>query len=406
MLQVPGWKLGLTGEVVGREALPAFFTPWEDLCRRSAEDNAYYSPRYAKALLDNVERDKNVRFALVWHEAKLVALLPFTSAEFVIPFRPAGRAWQSKYTFSCMPLLDTHLTLEAAEALLDVLDSIRGGEWILPALNTDGAACKAMTAALERKGLPWVFSGHFQRATLDSSSTFEEHMKQHVCSKRRKDLARNRRRLEQLGKVEHETYSFGEGLDRAVAAFLEIEASGWKGRQRTALACDEQSRRFAVDAFTGEQAKSICRADVLTLNGEPIAVGLIVLAGDTGFSVKCSYNEAYRRYSVGLLLEVEVIRSFLSEKWACRLDSATSGAHVIDSLWPARIEVADLIFSLSLRYPELRLLALQTSDQVRRNVKSEIKRWAEPVMTLMRRGPSYARFNATPSPYITSTESP
>jgi hypothetical protein len=289
---------------------------------------------------------------------------------------------------------------------LDVLESARSGEWILPALNADGEACKAMIAALERKGLRWVFSGQFQRATLDSSFTFEEHMKQHVCSKRRKDLTRNRRRLEQLGKIEHETHCFGQGLADAVAAFLKIEASGWKGRERTALACEEQTLRFAVTAFTGEQAESNCRADVLTLDGRPIAVSLIVLAGGTGFTVKCSYDEAYRRYCVGLLLEVEVIRSFLTEKWAYRLDSATAGTHVIDGLWSGRIEVADLILSLSSRYPELRLSALQMSDRLRRNVKGEVKRWVEPIRALMRRGPSYPGLNSSPGPYITSVESP
>jgi hypothetical protein len=160
---------------------------------------------------------------------------------------------------------------------------------------------------------------------------------------------------------------------RAVLAFLKIETNGWKGKQGTALACDEKTAKFAMNAFTGDEANSICRADILMLNGAPIAVSLITLAGRTGFTVKCSYDEAYRSYSAGLLLEIEVIRSFLSENWASRLDSATAGTHVIDSLWPGRIEVADLIFSLSPDYPELRLSALQTSDQMRRKIRTGIK---------------------------------
>jgi hypothetical protein len=206
-------------------------------------------------------------------------------------------------------------------------------------------------------------------------------MKHRVSSNRRKGLARNRRRLEELGKVGHESHCCGEGLDRAVAAFLKIEASGWKGKQGTALACDEQTKKFAINAFTGETASSICRADVVTLNGAPIAVSLIALAGRTGFAVKGCYDEAYRNYSAGLLLEIEVVRGFLSGNWASRLDSATIGTHVLDSLWSGRIEVADLMFSLSPRYPALRLSAFQISDQIRRNFRAGIKRW---LMRLMR----------------------
>jgi CelD/BcsL family acetyltransferase involved in cellulose biosynthesis len=371
--QIVDWKPGLRGEVLGREALPMLLPAWEDLCGRSVEDNVYYSPRYAHALLESVESDRNVDFAVVWDEMRLVALLPFTSPKFAIPLlQPAGRAWQSKYTFSCMPLLDELRKTEAAGVLLDALASVGAGEWIFPSVNTKGEACQAMIAALERSGLPWIFLNPFQRAILEAGSTFDEHMQRHVSSNRRKGLARNRRRLEELGNVEHESHGFGEGLGRAVSAFLKIEASGWKGKRGTALACDQNTRKFAINAFTGEEANSICRADVLTLNGAPIAVSLITLAGRTGFAVKASYDESYRSYAPGLLLETEVIRSFLSGNWASRLDSATAGTHVIDSLWPGRIEVADLMFSLSPRYPQLRLSALRISDQTRSTIRSGI----------------------------------
>jgi hypothetical protein len=112
---------------------------------------------------------------------------------------------------------------------------------------------------------------------------------------------------------------------------------------------------------------------VLTLNGAPIAVSLMAVAGHTGFTVKCCYDEAYRSYGAGLLLEVEVIRSFLSGNWAGRLDSATAGDHVIGSLWPGRIEIADLMFSLAPRGARLRLSALQRSDAVQRKSRAGLK---------------------------------
>src|ERR1700674_5220649 len=133
MLQVPGWNLDLRGEVLGRDALPVLLPAWENLCARSVEDNVYYSARYARALLASVERDTKVVFAVVWDGMRLVALLPFTRPKFAIPLlQPAGWAWQSKYTFSCMPLLDKLRKTEAAAALLDVLASVSPAEWIIP----------------------------------------------------------------------------------------------------------------------------------------------------------------------------------------------------------------------------------------------------------------------------------
>lgn len=373
MLQVPGWKL--RGEVLGRDAFQELAPAWEDLCRRSVEDNVYYSPRYARALLDSVERDQGVALAVVWDGPMLLALLPFTRSNVAVPMlQPAAQAWHCKFITSCMPLLDRHRTMEAAEALVNVLASVSKAEWIIRFLNIEGETCRAMTAALRQKGLPCSFAGRFQRASLTADATFDEHMNQHVSAKRRKDIARNRRCLEKLGKVTHETHRCGEGLDRAIQAFLRIEAGGWKGRRGTALACDENTRKFAIEAFTGEQAHSICRADVLTLDGTAIAVSLVTLAGRTGFAVKCCYDEAYRKCGAGILLEVEVIRSFLTENWADRLDAATGGAHVIDNFWPGRVDVADLVFSLSPHYPRLRLSAFRLSDQVKRGIRAAIKR--------------------------------
>ena len=62
--------------------------------------------------------------------------------------------------------------------------------------------------------------------------------------------------------------------------------------------------------LSAEKGNSNCRADVLTLDGVPIAVSLIAIAGRTGFTIKSCYDEAYRSYSAGLLLEVEVIPQF------------------------------------------------------------------------------------------------
>lgn len=378
MLQVTERKVGLRGEVLDREALPTLLPQWQDLCGRSAEDNVYYTPHYARALLDSVEQDKHVRFAVVWDQMRLVALLPFTRPKWPIPLlQPACQAWQTKYTFSCMPLLDRLRKDDAAGALLDVMASVREGAWAIPTLNIDGEACRAIIAALGRRGLPWAFAGGFERAVLESGSTFEEHMDGHVRPSRRKDLARNRRRLEKLGEVQHESHGFGPGLDRAVAAFLDIEASGWKGRRGTALACHDRTRDFAVSAFCGVGGESICRADMLLLDGVPIAVSLIVFAGRTGFTVKCTYDESYGSYSAGLLLEAEIIRSFLSENWAGRLDSATAGPHVVDGLWSGRIGVADLMFCSSPRNPELCLTALRKSDQLRRSARAGLKRVVE-----------------------------
>lgn len=371
----------LTGEILDRKAMRTHLTAWEDLCMRSAEDNVYYSPRYVRALLDHVERDQ-VEFAVIWKRSKIVALLPFTRSKLTIPLLwPSRSAWKTKYNFNSVPLLDRELTTEACETLLELLASVSDGEWIFPDANLQGPVTQSLLEAMARKGVPSIFANKYSRAVLETGATFEEHMQLNISKKRRKSLARNRRRLEELGKVEFESNTSGDGLRHAIDVFLEMEMSGWKGQRGTALACRDGTRKFAIEAFSGEEAHSCGRADVLKVDGTPVAVSLAVLSGHTGFTVKCCYDEYYGSYSPGLLLEVEVIRSFLSENWATRLDSATIEGHVIEDLWPDRTEVGDIVFSLASRNPRMRCAVLKRSIDARNFIRTSLKK-------LLRRGRS------------------
>ncbi|MBX9826584.1 MAG: GNAT family N-acetyltransferase [Xanthobacteraceae bacterium] len=358
----------LRGELIGIEELRGIRPHWDDLCTRVVEENVYYTPQYAHALLDNLPHE-DVGVAVVWQGQRLVALLPGVLSSFSLSPLSPSEAWRTPYTFSCTPLLDRELAQDAAGALLDLLARSCGSEWHFPTLNIDGPACQALAAALREAGIPFDFSAGFERAALTRGLSFADYLAKLFPTRRRKDLQRNRRRLEALGLVAHRAYSDGEGLHRAVEAFLSIEASGWKGAQGTALANEPHTKRFAQQAFVEGNS----RVDLLTLNGVPIAASVAVFAGRVGFTVKCAYDERYRGYSAGLLLELEVIRSFCEEGWADRLDAATAGAHVIDELWTDRIRVADLLLSFSSTQPELRVAALKGWNDIKREVKEALR---------------------------------
>ncbi len=317
---------------------------WQDLSSRAAEDNVYYSPQYALALLDSVSKHEEVMFVTARDGEKLMALLPVVRTRRVFG---SCRVWTTDYTFSANPLLDAKCLATAADALVEGLALLNTSVWKIPTVNIAGPAALALIAALERRGVPWTSHAAFDRASLSSTLSFEAWMATLVCSKRRRELARNRRRLEELGKVTHEVHTSGEGLRRGVEAFLALEAAGWKGARKTALACASETHDFAIRAFSPDHPMSGSRVDIFLLNGIPIAAGVIVFSGETGFTVKGAYDEDYARYSAGLLLEVEVLKSFLEEKWAKRLDAATTGDHVIDRFWPDRVQVADIVFSMA-----------------------------------------------------------
>lgn len=370
-------KLDMTSHLsvrtVTRTGLAELLPHWQDLCSRCSEDNVYFLPHYALALLDTVAKESDVVFVTVWDGSVLIGLLPVSKSSLAVPgIIAGGQAWETDYTFNSMPLLDRVQALGAAAGLVDGLAQLRAGEWIIPNVNTGGPACQALISALELRQMPYLRRGAFQRASMTGGRSFEDHLAACIDSKRRRELARNRRRLEELGVVTYEAHQSGGGLRQAVEAFLRLEASGWKGQRGTALLNRLETKEFAINAFAG---KGKTRVDLLLVNGTPIAAGVTLFAGTTGFTVKCAYDEAYAKYSAGLLLELDVIKSFLVNGWAQRLDAATNGVHVIDRLWPDRIEVADLVFSLAPIVPRARLAAFDASQKGFARVKSVAKHW-------------------------------
>jgi CelD/BcsL family acetyltransferase involved in cellulose biosynthesis len=365
---------GLATIVLDRTMLPSFLPQWNDLCQRSAEDNVYYTPNYMLPLLDTVAANTDVRILTGWDGDQLISMLPVVKKGVTFPgVTAAATAWQTDYTFNCLPLLDAEQSEAAAGTIIDALATLKCAECVFPELNSDGPVCLALQRALKVRGAPFSLERKFERASLSVGPSFEEHMTAHVSAKRRRELARNRRRLEEKGKLTLRTETSGPGLAEAVQSFLSLEESGWKGKRGTALACDAVTRSFAERAFGPSGGEHTSRVDLLLLDGKPIAAGVIVFSGHTGFTVKGAYDEAYSNYGAGLLLEQDVIRSFLTGRWGQRLDAATNGSHVIDYLWPDRVKVADLVFSLAQTGASLRLRSLIGFNSTVREARAKLK---------------------------------
>jgi CelD/BcsL family acetyltransferase involved in cellulose biosynthesis len=365
--------MSVTATLHARDYLPTLLPEWEALRDRAVEPNVYFSPEYALPLLNHVELTTEVSVIALRYYDKLVGFFPVTRSLGVPGLKPSGHAWQSLYSFTATPLFDPEHLDTCATALVSELRKISSGEWVIPTIQSDGPVAKAICNALEKQHAPHLFLNAFERASLATGQTFEEHMKQHLSNSLRKNLTKRRRKLEESKKVEYRHCQTAEDLDQAVAAFLEIEGRGWKGKRGTALINDPESMAFGIEAFGGNAAGS-ARADMLLADGKPIAVILTAICGNTGFTVKNAYDEDYADVSAGLLLEVEFLKNVLSTKWVEKLDSGTNGKHVIDNFWPGRLHMADLAFSFAKVFAKQRLQLFEKRNTAIAELKPKLKK--------------------------------
>ena len=361
--------------ILDTAGLLALGSEWEELVENAFEENAYYCRKYCNALLNHIEK-RPLKAIAVWKGNNLIALWPFVSDRLHwCGLISLNKAWTTDYTTTSIPLIDRRSVNEAVCALLDAMGTTHTGSdvWLLPNISLDGPVNRALKTEMSKQSLPSQTFDPFERAVLTKRGTFEEHMKEHVSKKRRKDLRRNRKRLDELGEVTWTAHESGPELDAAIDAFLKIEASGWKGDRGTALDCTDATRAFAKEAFGNTKGNSITRADVLRLDGKPVAINLTLITGNTGFTIKCAYDDAYKGQSVGLLLEEEMIRSVLEDDWVERLDSSAVSGHLITSFWNGTIEIGDILIDARAVAAPARFKTLSWMETIRRILRATAK---------------------------------
>jgi CelD/BcsL family acetyltransferase involved in cellulose biosynthesis len=132
---------------------------------------------------------------------------------------------------------------------------------------------------------------------------------QELSGRRRSDLRRAQRRATQLGKSSYEVLTPSPAeLGPLLQEALDVEAAGWKGRARTALAHDPTRRAFFRRYATAASSKGILRLCFLRIDGRAAAVQLAVETGDRFWLLKVGYDERFARCSPGSLLLLETIR--------------------------------------------------------------------------------------------------
>lgn len=102
-----------------------------------------------------------------------------------------------------------------------------------------------------------------------------------------------------------------ESAEFAFNTFLNIESSGWKGREGSAIACQQNLINFYKELFFTLNAKIF----LLKLNEDYISTQFSIEIGSTVYLVKPGYDENFKNLSPGIL-----VQDLMKRYYADRLD--------------------------------------------------------------------------------------
>ncbi|RDE08803.1 GNAT family N-acetyltransferase [Pelagibacterium lacus] len=321
---------------------------WDGLAINALEDNPWLGRQMVLAGLDAYGGEKGFRALALFRRGtgELIGFLPFRTIG--LGGWSIGRPALNLYQVGGIPLIARDQAQVAMLALLGVMSDGKGlpRHWLFPHVVGSGPFAVLARSIGKRLGLELSLATPYSRPFLThEAGDFASHVAEVIGRKRARDIERNLRRLEKLGRLEFERVSDAEMVARRVEDFLRIEASGWKGHKGTALLSSRTDTQFARAAFGGTgEASGLATIDSLLLDGEPIAVSINISAGATLFTPKCAFDERYRKYGPGMALEYKVVEAFFDQTEHRAMDAATTvDGHAVEGLWGQSREMGTLV---------------------------------------------------------------
>ena len=320
---------------------------WRALEARAIEPNGYYLADWELAVNRLAPGLTDVSAFAAWTDGRLIGLLP------VIPLRRAHRlplpvlVNADAYDTLSTPLLDRDDARVAAAALFAQARQAGARALVLHHVSLTGPAMTAMRDVLAEHDIAVrVITAHV-RASLDATRPAEDVLRDGLGAKKLKDLRRLRNRLAEHGDVSFHVARTPTDVAAALDTFLELEASGWKGKRGTALQQRPGDEAFIRQATGALAARG--QAEIVTLKAGQTAVasGVMIRHLDRAYYFKIGVDERFAKYSPGVQLTLDVTRHLCADPAIASADSTAAPGHpMIDPIWRERLAIGDVVLPL------------------------------------------------------------
>ncbi len=357
------------------------------LTYRAIEPNVFFSARFLAPAMPRLE-DRLIRLLVMRDEnetrSRIRFLMPFSIERpgFAIG-APILRAWANPFGPLGTPLLDQE---GAAETLDNLLETLTRDELDLPSVlvvphaRMEGAFVSLLRAVAVSRNLTVGETDLFDRPMLQSSEDGEAYLDRSISTKHRRERRRQRRLLSEAGSLHHDVARQPDDVRFRMEEFLNLEASGWKGRRRSAMVIDRYRAAFAREAITNLAETDNVRIHTLNLDGKAIASTIVFVMGGTAYTWKTAYSEDHAHCSPGQLLMEDLTISHLDDPNIDVTDSCAVPDHpVMSRIWRQRCPMGTLIVGLKpagdrdVRQVEKHLHRYQSTRRIARIVRDRLR---------------------------------
>lgn len=279
---------------------------WRDLAARSVEPNPFYEADFVIPSCRHLKNGKKVVLVVAEKAGHFHACLPVRQISLTRFLRPpVVTSWRHLYGYLGTPLVAPEHAVEALGCLLAALSG--SAVWprtvVLEQFGDDGPIASYLRCAAAELNLAVRVHAPGERAVLRCMDNEASVLPASVKREWRAKAKQWRRLCAALGDpavVDH-------AKDPQTAAdFLAMEASGWKGKARTAMSSRPGDAAFYHEVTTRFAASGRLRLYSLQAGGEALAMQTNLCADGILFDWKAAYDERFAGYGPGAQLQLQV----------------------------------------------------------------------------------------------------
>ena len=357
------------------------------LSSRAIEPNVFFSARFLAPAMPRLE-DKLIRLLVMRDEnetrSRTRFLMPFSIERpgFSIG-APIMRAWANPFGPLGTPLLDEEGAAETLDNLLETLarsDLDLPSVLVVPMARMEGPFVQLFRAVAVSRNLPVAEAELFDRPMLQSLEDGPTYLGRSISTKHRRERRRQRRLLSEAGELRYDVARQPEDVRHRMEEFLSLEASGWKGRRRSAMVVDRYRAAFAREAITNLAETDNVRIHSLNLDGKAIASTIVFVMGGTAYTWKTAFDEDHAHCSPGQLLMDDLTATHLDDANIMTTDSCAVPDHpVMSRIWRERCPMGTLIVGLDpagdrdVRQVEKQLHLYKSTRNIARVVRDRLR---------------------------------
>jgi CelD/BcsL family acetyltransferase involved in cellulose biosynthesis len=285
---------------------------WREFLDRVETDPPYWRPEWIAAALRAYSPKANVIILTVRQQGSLCAVLPLVEEKSSFAGLPARKLRAPLTTAGVgVDILCSVPSPARAEVIAALWEALKKRKWDVMELPSvfEQSALEELYSLAQKDGhatgnwaLPLI--AYF---SIPVGPTAEKDLEKYPRHPKLRSKVRQREtKLAALGKV-HLRRTENHGI-ADLQSFYEMEAAGWKGKEKSAIISDPRSRQFFDEVVNAtEHYKQLCLYTLL-LDEKPIAAHIGMTYRGRYWAAKSTYDENYRDYAPGHVIVKAILR--------------------------------------------------------------------------------------------------